>query len=756
MQEKQEIIRDYSLIGVETQKAIEMGLADAVWYQTPIARDKMRELLVRKDGPAIRDTLVWFGLIFGSAYLVFLLWGTWWVIFPYFIYSTLYASTSDSRWHESGHGTAFKTDWMNNLLYEVASFMVFRQSITWKWSHARHHSDTIIRGRDPEIAVPRPPDLVKVLQGFFGLRGSIPEARRIFKHALGKIDPEVTTYVPESEFGKVFFKARIYILIYLLVVTLTIIYGTILPLMYIGLPTLFGSWLMTIYGLTQHAGLQENVLDHRLNSRTVYMNRLHRYLYWNMNYHVEHHMFPLVPYHALPRLHELMKHDCPKPYNGIIETYKEIIPALLKQVKDPAYFVERKLPESTMRKANHDRNIFIGDPAAAVNGKIEVCRISDLPKGEVIRFDYDQKTYAVYHTVNNEFYATDGICTHGNAHLSEGVVIGDLIECTKHNGRFNLKDGSPKRIPVCVGINTFEVETDQGKVYLHLLNDLNRQDPSLHEGKTFRVVSNNNVTAFIKELVLEPANGSQFTFIPGEYIQLRIPPYELNFEQFNINSPFKKIWDEQELGSCFAKNSFYTQRNYSMATNPDSDQQLRFNVRIALPPDNNVTNAGIGSSYVFNLKPGEEVKLTGPYGDFHIKQSDREMVYIGGGAGMAPLRSHLSYLFGTAKTKRKVSFWYGARSIDDLFYVDYFENLQKNHGNFSFKIALSASKNQDSRNGYPFGFIHEVLFQKYLSKHEQPNEIEYYLCGPPALIEASLNMLKSLGVRKELIAFDEF
>ena len=137
----------------------------------------MLELLVRKDGPAIRDTIIWFALILGSGYLVFLWWGSWFVLFPYIVYSVLYASTSDSRWHETSHGTAFKTDWMNNALYEIASFMVLRQSTVWRWSHARHHSDTIIRGRDPEIAVPRPPSLKKILMGFFGLSGSIPEIK---------------------------------------------------------------------------------------------------------------------------------------------------------------------------------------------------------------------------------------------------------------------------------------------------------------------------------------------------------------------------------------------------------------------------------------------------------------------------------------------------------------------------------------------------------------------------------------------------
>ena len=234
MEDYTDVARDYSLIGPESERALQMGLADAEWYRSPIPREKMRELLVRKDGPAMRDTFLWFGLILGSGYLVFLWWGSWFVVFPYIVYSVLYASTSDSRWHEAGHGTAFKTNWMNNLLYEISSFMVFRQSSVWRWSHARHHSDTIIRGRDPEIAVPRPPQLRKIILTFFGISSAIPEMKKLLSHASGRIDAEVATYVPESEYKKVFFKARLYVSVFLLVIALSIIFGTILPLMYIG------------------------------------------------------------------------------------------------------------------------------------------------------------------------------------------------------------------------------------------------------------------------------------------------------------------------------------------------------------------------------------------------------------------------------------------------------------------------------------------------------------------------------------------
>jgi len=337
---------DYSLTGVNASLAIEKGLAEADWYTCQVPRQTMRQLLERRNGPAVRDTILWFALIFGAGYATYALWPSWWAVVPYMIYATLYGSSSDSRWHESSHGTAFKSDWMNNALYEIASFMVMRESTPWRWSHNRHHSDTIIVGRDPEIAVPRPPDIKLFVMRFFNLQGYPRYFRNILLHSLGKMTPDEKTYVPESEFSKIYFRARIYVLLYAGSIGLSCLSGSILPLLFVGLPNFFGSWLMPIYGYTQHAGLAENVLDHRLNCRTVYMNAINRYLYWNMGYHVEHHMFPLVPYHALPRLHAAIKEDCPTPYPNLLSAWREIIPAVLRQVKDPAYHVKRKIPTS--------------------------------------------------------------------------------------------------------------------------------------------------------------------------------------------------------------------------------------------------------------------------------------------------------------------------------------------------------------------------------------------------------------------------
>ena len=348
---KQSIHGDYTLTGLHSALAVEKGLAEADWYQCSVPRETLRRLLERRNGPATRDTLLWFALIFAFGYATYLLRGSWWAIGPYAVYSVLYASTSDSRWHESGHGTAFKTDWMNNVLYEIASFMVMRESTVWRWSHNRHHSDTIIVGRDPEIAVPVPPNIPAIILSYFNL-GVYPKYfKHILMHSIGKMTDAERTFIPETEYPAVYRNARVYLVIYAAVIGFSFYTRSLLPLLFIGLTNLFGTWLLVIYGLTQHAGLAENVLDHRLNSRTVYMNPIHRYLYWNMNYHIEHHMFPLVPYHALPKLHAVMRDDCPTPYPSLLSAWREIVPALLRQTKDPAYHVKRKLPAAHLECA---------------------------------------------------------------------------------------------------------------------------------------------------------------------------------------------------------------------------------------------------------------------------------------------------------------------------------------------------------------------------------------------------------------------
>lgn len=746
---------DYSLTGVNSAAAVEKGLAEADWYQTPVPRATLRKLLERRDGPALRNTLLWFGLIGASGYAGYVFWGTGWAVLAFMVYGLLYASGSDSRWHEAGHGTAFKTDWMNNALYEIASFMIMRESTVWRWSHTRHHSDTIIVGRDPEIAVPRPPNLRGIALGFFNLPIYPKYFRQLWAHAFGRMLPAEKTYIPETEFPKIYRKARIHLLIYAVVVGTACVTRSILPLMYVGLVNLYGTWLTVIYGLTQHAGLAENVLDHRLNCRTVYMNPVNRFMYLNMNYHVEHHMFPLVPYHALPQLHEILKHDMPVPYSGLLAAYREIIPTLLKQVKDPAYHVKRSLPPPA--KQTIAAGFSVRDARPDAGGWIEVCAAADLGPADVIRFDHGKKTYALYRTDDGQLYATDGMCTHGNTHLAGGLVKGKIIECPKHNGRFNLVDGSPARPPVCRGLATYPIEERGGRLHLNVAQ---AGGAGARPQRTYalRVVSNRSVATFIKELVLEPIEPAEkISFTPGDYLQLDIPAYDtIRFRDLDIPEPYASVWEAQHVFDLVAHNPSAGRRNnYSLASNAAHERTLRFNVRIATPPPGQNCPPGVGSAYVFSLKPGDHVTAIGPFGDFHLKPTQKEAVYIGGGAGMAPLRAHLSHLFETEQTHRKVSFWYGARSRQEIFYEEYFEQLARTHSNFSFHLALSSPLPTDAWSG-PTGFIHEVVFENYLSDHPNPKAVEYYLCGPPMMIKACTQMLNRLDLPANQIAYDEF
>ncbi len=276
------------------------------------------------------------------------------------------------------------------------------------------------------------------------------------------------------------------------------------------------------------------------------------------------------------------------------------------------------------------------------------------------------------------------------------------------------------------------------------------------------VVSNNNVATFIKEFVVKLPEGEKLHFRSGGYIQIDIPPCEVDFSKdIDVEEQYREDWDSLYIWGLKMKNSENTFRAYSMANHPAEGNIIMLNIRIATPPWDRAkgtfmpVNPGVCSSYIFSRKPGDKVTISGPYGEFFIKDTQNEIVFIGGGAGMAPMRSHIFHLFHTEKTTRKVSFWYGARSLREVFYEDEFRAIEKEFPNFTFNIALSEPKPEDNWTGYT-GFIHKVLLDNYLSKHEEPEEIEYYLCGPPMMNSAVNNMLDNLGVPVENIAFDDF
>jgi Na+-transporting NADH:ubiquinone oxidoreductase subunit F len=275
------------------------------------------------------------------------------------------------------------------------------------------------------------------------------------------------------------------------------------------------------------------------------------------------------------------------------------------------------------------------------------------------------------------------------------------------------------------------------------------------------VVSNRNVATFIKEFAVKLPDGESLNFEPGAYVQIDVPRYETSYTNFEIEDEYKSDWDKFKMWDLGVKNTSETFRAYSMSNYPAEKNTIKLNIRIATPPWDGIKKQfmnvppGICSSYLFSLKKGDKVMISGPYGEFHIKNTNSEMVYIGGGAGMAPLRSHIFHLFNTLKTTRKISYWYGARSLREVFYEDEIRAIEKKFPNFKFHLALSEPLPEDKWTGLT-GFIHQVLLDNYLSKHEEPEDIEYYFCGPPVMNSSVIKMLDNLGVPQENISFDDF
>jgi len=276
------------------------------------------------------------------------------------------------------------------------------------------------------------------------------------------------------------------------------------------------------------------------------------------------------------------------------------------------------------------------------------------------------------------------------------------------------------------------------------------------------VVSNRNVATFIKEFVVKLPEGEHLKFRSGGYIQIDIPKCEVDYsKEIDVEPQYREDWDKLKIWDLKMKNNEHTFRAYSMANHPAEGNIIMLNIRIATPPWDRSkgtfmnVNPGVCSSYIFSRKPGDKVTISGPYGEFFIKDTSNEIVFVGGGAGMAPMRSHIFHLFRTEKTTRKVSFWYGARSLREIFYEEEFRAIEKEFPNFNFHIALSEAKPEDNWKGLT-GFIHQALYDNYLNKHEAPEDVEYYLCGPPMMNSAVTSMLDNLGVPEENIAFDDF
>ncbi len=334
--------------------------------------------------------------------------------------------------------------------------------------------------------------------------------------------------------------------------------------------------------------------------------------------------------------------------------------------------------------------------------------------------------------------------------------------------RCRVLSGGGEILPTETGFFTRKQQQEHYRLacQVKVKNDLQIQVPQTILGikkMECEVVSNRNVASFIKEFVVRVPEGEKFDFLPGSYVQIDVPRYDIKFTDMEVDDKFRDEWDKYKMWGLTCCNDEETFRAYSMANYPAEGNIIMLNIRIATPPFDRSTGTwaagikpGICSSYIFTRKPGDKVTLSGPYGDFHIQDTGREMIYIGGGAGMAPLRSHLMHLFRTLHTTdRKISYWYGARSRREIFYEEDFRAIERDFPNFKFNIALSDPQPEDNWTGYT-GFIHQVLYDHYLKDHEAPEDIEYYMCGPGPMSSAVKKMLWDLGVPSEMLMYDDF
>lgn len=334
--------------------------------------------------------------------------------------------------------------------------------------------------------------------------------------------------------------------------------------------------------------------------------------------------------------------------------------------------------------------------------------------------------------------------------------------------RCRVLSGGGEILPTETGFFTRKQQQEHYRLacQVKVKNDLQIQVPQTILGikkMECEVVSNRNVASFIKEFVVRVPEGEKFDFLPGSYVQIDVPRYDIKFTDMEVDDKFRDEWDKYKMWGLTCRNDEETFRAYSMANYPAEGDIIMLNIRIATPPFDRSTGTwaagikpGICSSYIFTRKPGDKVTLSGPYGDFHIQDTGREMIYIGGGAGMAPLRSHLMHLFRTLHTTdRKISYWYGARSRREIFYEEDFRAIERDFPNFKFNIALSDPQPEDNWTGYT-GFIHQVLYDHYLKDHEAPEDIEYYMCGPGPMSSAVKKMLWDLGVPSEMLMYDDF
>jgi len=464
-------------------------IVEEEWFRAELPRQEFRSYMKKNNYRGIIDTLIWFISLGASGYLAFLSLGTAWAIPAFFLYGVFYCA-ADSRWHESTHGTVFKTPWLNTALCFIATTMQQRDIIFTHWSHVRHHSYTVINDIDPEITVTRPPTFWEHFLNFWSLGETKYYVPILLQHAFGVVSKDAKKFVPEEEYNSMFWWARASLFVNLIPIVLAIYLQSWLPVLYFGLPKLYGNLLQRAFILSQHAGLADDTWDHRKNSRTIKVNPFLGFLYMNMQYHVEHHMNPLMPFHQLPKFSRRVADQMPVPYKGLIDVYKEMIPALIKQVDDPTYFVNREVPthpqerkvkrikalnpdEAMIPQAGTSKKPSVNDANVIVTDKADVVwhkavDAKELGIDDAVSVCIEGNHYAVYQLQVDEYYATDGICSHEHAYLADGLVEDGKVLCPKHNSKFCIKTGKAINRPAKTPVATFPVKNIEGVLHIGL------------------------------------------------------------------------------------------------------------------------------------------------------------------------------------------------------------------------------------------------------------------------------------------------
>ena len=458
---------DYSLTGPSSVAAVERGLANAEWFSPVIDPERLRALQHRTNTRAALDVVLWLGLLVAAGVWAYTTIWSWWSIPAFAAYGALYGGAADARWHECGHGTAFRSPLANDVVYHLASFMLWRGPTVWRWSHYRHHTDTIIVGRDAEIVFQRPPSVGRALFAYTHLQGGPQMFWRLVRHATGRIDADAANFVPETEHRRVVWESRIIVGVVVAAAVWSLAAWTIVPLMFIGLPTIYGAWLVVFFGITQHAGMRENVLDHRYSTRSVYMNPVFRFLYLNMNYHVEHHLLPSVPYRALPDLHAEIKDQLAPTKPNTLAAYREIFRALHEQSKDPTWEIPLAVPDVPSASR---RRVDVGETnwVKHADGSLDIGAADSIEPGRLRRVDIDDRTYVLCRLADGQLSLGDGLCPHAEVHLADGAIVEGQIECPKHNGRVDAVTGEPTRKPIRTPLCIYDVDEIAGRIVTHL------------------------------------------------------------------------------------------------------------------------------------------------------------------------------------------------------------------------------------------------------------------------------------------------